>query len=63
MQFHLFSSIYIVIYLNNFPPALCSLGAEALNLHYESLKEVIKGVPVAVFYGDIPYGKPQAFYL
>ena len=48
-------------YVNNFPPALLTLGAQLLNLHYECMVlQVPDGIPVAVLYGDVECGKSRA---
>ena len=44
-------------YLNNFPPALLALGAQLLNLHFQQLLPVMKGVPIAALYGAAACGK------
>ena len=47
-------------YLNNFPPSLLSLGAQLLNLHFQQLLPVMKGVPIALLYGAAACGKSTA---
>ena len=47
-------------YLNNFPPALLALGAQVMNLHFQQLLPVMKGVPVAELYIAAACGKSMA---
>ena len=47
-------------YLNNFPPALLALAAQLMNLHFQQLLPVMKGVPIAVLYGAAAYGQSTA---
>lgn len=51
-----------VSYLNNFPPASLALGAQLLNLHFQQLLPVMKGVPIAVLYGAAACGKSTAMH-
>ena len=48
-----------VAYINNFPSALFALGAQVLSVHYEGIKQLEEGVPVAILYGDVACGKSR----
>ena len=48
-------------YVNNFLPALLTLGAQLLNLHYECMvQQVPDCILVAVLYGDVECGKSRS---
>ena len=46
-------------YVNNFPSALLTLGAQVLNVHYERILQLERGVPIALLYGDVGCGKSR----
>ena len=46
-------------YINNFPSALLVLGAQILNIHYEQLLPIAKGVPIGMLFGDVQSGKTR----
>ena len=49
-------------YLNNFLPALLALGAQLINLHFQQLLPVMKGIPIAVLCGAAACGKSTAMH-
>ena len=50
-------------YINNFPSALLTLGAQVLNVHYELVLQLAKGVPISLLYGDPGCGKTRIIEL
>lgn len=46
-------------YINNFPSALLVLGAHVLNIHYEQVLSISKGIAIGMLFGDIQTGKTK----
>lgn len=46
-------------YINNFPSAALVLGAHILNVHYEEILSISKGVPIGMLFGDVQTGKTR----
>ncbi len=43
-------------YINNFPSAL---GAQVLNVHYEQILPLSRGIPIGMLFGDVQTGKTK----
>lgn len=46
-------------YINNFPSALMVLGAQVLNVHYEKILPLSRGIPIGMLFGDVQTGKTK----
>lgn len=45
--------------INNFPSALMVLGAQILNVHYEKILPLSRGIPIGMLFGDVQTGKTK----